>query len=54
MKIGNRRLLDDGEQLTVQNEVPDRLFYVLSGEVITTRMAIALTQDHGYLWAKFQ
>ena len=33
MKIGNRRRLNDDEQLTVQNEVPDRLFYVLSGEV---------------------
>ena len=34
MKIGNRRILSDDEQLTVQAKVPDRLFYVLSGEVI--------------------
>ena len=34
MKIGSRRILSSDEQLTVQNEMPDRLFYVLSGEVI--------------------
>ena len=34
MKTGTRRVLDIDEQLTVQGKVPDRLFYVLSGEVM--------------------
>lgn len=34
MKIGNRRFLNQDEQLTVQDTVPDKLFFILSGEVI--------------------
>ena len=34
MKIGNRRILDSEEQLTAQGTIPEKLFYVLSGEVI--------------------
>ena len=33
MKIGTRRILDGDEQLTTQNEVPEKLFYILAGEV---------------------
>ncbi|MEP3628521.1 MAG: cyclic nucleotide-binding domain-containing protein [Hyphomicrobiales bacterium] len=34
MKTGHRRILDSDEQLTVQGTVPEKLFYILSGEVI--------------------
>lgn len=34
MKIGIRRTLEEDEQLTTQNAIPDRLFYVLAGEVV--------------------
>ena len=37
MKIGTRRVLDGDEQLTTQNEVPEKLFYILAGEVIVDK-----------------
>lgn len=37
MKIGTRRILNDDEQLTTQDTIPNKLFFILSGEVIVEK-----------------
>ena len=37
MRIGTRRVLSDDEQLTMQGSVPDKLFFILSGEVLVNK-----------------